>query len=173
MLRVANRVRSIVQQNLTLAVLSIVGTCTAALTGVVPLWLTVLLHEGTTVLVGLNCMRLLLEEEAQGRVTALVALVACGAAVAFLPLQSWAVAAWAAVSRALASFFAPFDTLWNTCKDMVGGSAFAAEHGGGAIHHHGDGDGALQVRLVSIEVGVDPVTCHSALVKKRAGVTHD
>jgi len=74
-----------------------------------------------------------------------VALLACGAAVAFLPLESWAVAAWAAVSRALAGFFAPFDTLWNSCKDMVGGSALAAEHAGGAIHQHGDGDGALQV----------------------------
>jgi hypothetical protein len=85
-LRVAHRVRAIVRQNLTLAVLSIVGTCTAALTGVVPLWLTVLLHEGTTILVGLNAMRLLVPEEAEGRV-AMVALLAAAAAAAFLPVE--------------------------------------------------------------------------------------
>jgi hypothetical protein len=39
-----------------------VGTCLAALGGCIPLWLTVLLHEGSTLLVALNSMRLLLPD---------------------------------------------------------------------------------------------------------------
>ncbi|MCY3974235.1 MAG: cation-translocating P-type ATPase [Simkaniaceae bacterium] len=49
----------IVKQNLILALGVICLTTTPALSGVVPLWLAVILHEGGTVLVGLNSLRLL------------------------------------------------------------------------------------------------------------------
>lgn len=49
----------IVKQNLTLALGVICLATTPALLGLVPLWVAVLLHEGGTVLVGLNSLRLL------------------------------------------------------------------------------------------------------------------
>jgi len=49
----------IVKQNLTLALCVICLATTPALLGLVPLWVAVLLHEGGTVLVGLNSLRLL------------------------------------------------------------------------------------------------------------------
>lgn len=49
----------IVKQNLTLALGVIVLATTPALLGVIPLWLAVILHEGGTVIVGLNSLRLL------------------------------------------------------------------------------------------------------------------
>lgn len=49
----------IVKQNLTVALAVIVIATTPALLGWVPLWLAVILHEGGTVLVGLNSLRLL------------------------------------------------------------------------------------------------------------------
>lgn len=49
----------IVRQNLTLA-LAVIGTATiCSLLGFIPLWLAVVLHEGSTVTVGLNSLRLL------------------------------------------------------------------------------------------------------------------
>ncbi|HSX26092.1 MAG TPA: heavy metal translocating P-type ATPase [Chlamydiales bacterium] len=49
----------IVKQNLTLALAVILFATTPALLGLVPLWVAVILHEGGTVLVGLNSLRLL------------------------------------------------------------------------------------------------------------------
>jgi heavy metal translocating P-type ATPase len=49
----------IVKQNLALALGVILFATTPALLGLVPLWAAVLLHEGGTVLVGLNSLRLL------------------------------------------------------------------------------------------------------------------
>lgn len=49
----------IVKQNLTLALGVILLATTPALLGLVPLWMAVILHEGGTVLVGLNSLRLL------------------------------------------------------------------------------------------------------------------
>lgn len=49
----------IVRENLTLALGVIVLATTPALLGIIPLWLAVILHEGGTVLVGLNSLRLL------------------------------------------------------------------------------------------------------------------
>jgi len=49
----------ILKQNLTLALSVIVLATTPALLGWVPLWMAVILHEGGTVLVGLNSLRLL------------------------------------------------------------------------------------------------------------------
>lgn len=55
----AKQTRSIVKQNLALALGVIALATTPALLGLVPLWVAVLLHEGGTVLVGLNSLRLL------------------------------------------------------------------------------------------------------------------
>ncbi len=51
--------KRIVSQNVTLALCAIVVTSVSAVTGLIPLWLAVVLHEGGTVLVGLNSLRLL------------------------------------------------------------------------------------------------------------------
>jgi len=48
-----------VKQNITLALVVILFATTPALLGFIPLWLAVILHEGGTVLVGLNSLRLL------------------------------------------------------------------------------------------------------------------
>lgn len=55
----AHQTLRIVKQNLTLALSVICLVTTPALLGFIPLWLAVLLHEGGTVLVGLNSLRLL------------------------------------------------------------------------------------------------------------------
>ncbi|NDD59513.1 MAG: cation-transporting P-type ATPase, partial [Chlamydiae bacterium] len=49
----------IVRENLTLALGVILLATTPALLGLIPLWLAVILHEGGTVIVGLNSLRLL------------------------------------------------------------------------------------------------------------------
>lgn len=55
----ARKTRQILTQNLTLALIVILFATTPALLGWVPLWIAVVLHEGGTVLVGLNSLRLL------------------------------------------------------------------------------------------------------------------
>ncbi|PIS02459.1 MAG: cadmium-translocating P-type ATPase [Chlamydiae bacterium CG10_big_fil_rev_8_21_14_0_10_42_34] len=55
----SKKTMKIVKQNLSLAVGVILFATTPALLGLVPLWVAVLLHEGGTVLVGLNSLRLL------------------------------------------------------------------------------------------------------------------
>lgn len=55
----AQKTQKIVRQNLTLATAAIILASLPALGGLVPLWLAVILHEGGTVLVGLNALRLL------------------------------------------------------------------------------------------------------------------
>lgn len=55
----AHQTLRIVKQNLTLALGVIFFASTPALLGLVPLWVAVILHEGGTVLVGLNSLRLL------------------------------------------------------------------------------------------------------------------
>lgn len=55
----AKQTQRIVKQNLTLAILAILIAALPALGGFVPLWLAVVMHEGGTVLVGLNALRLL------------------------------------------------------------------------------------------------------------------
>jgi Zn2+/Cd2+-exporting ATPase len=59
LVRKSKQTLSIVKQNITLALFVIVFATTPALLGLVPLWIAVLLHEGGTVLVGLNSLRLL------------------------------------------------------------------------------------------------------------------
>jgi Zn2+/Cd2+-exporting ATPase len=54
----AKHTEKIVKQNLTLALAVILFATTPALLGWVPLWIAVILHEGGTVLVGLNSLRL-------------------------------------------------------------------------------------------------------------------
>ncbi|GAB5411252.1 MAG: cation-translocating P-type ATPase [Chlamydiales bacterium] len=55
----ANKTMRIVRQNLTLALSVMVLATTPAILGLVPLWMAVLLHEGGTIVVGLNSLRLL------------------------------------------------------------------------------------------------------------------
>lgn len=55
----ARQTQNIVRQNLFIAAGAILVATTPALSGLIPLWLAVVLHEGGTVLVGLNALRLL------------------------------------------------------------------------------------------------------------------
>lgn len=55
----ARQTKQILRQNIVLALSVIVFATTPALLGWVPLWIAVILHEGGTVLVGLNSLRLL------------------------------------------------------------------------------------------------------------------
>jgi heavy metal translocating P-type ATPase len=59
LVRKARKTLSIVKQNISLALCVIVFATIPALLGLVPLWVAVILHEGGTVLVGLNSLRLL------------------------------------------------------------------------------------------------------------------
>lgn len=55
----ARKTTQVVKQNLTLALLVITCASILSIAGIVPLWLAVILHEGSTVTVGLNSLRLL------------------------------------------------------------------------------------------------------------------
>jgi heavy metal translocating P-type ATPase len=55
----AHQTRRILRENIALALGVILFVTTPALLGLVPLWVAVILHEGGTVLVGLNSLRLL------------------------------------------------------------------------------------------------------------------
>lgn len=55
----AAQTRTIVKQNLFIAIVAILCGTIPALAGFLPLWLAVIVHEGGTVLVGLNAIRLL------------------------------------------------------------------------------------------------------------------
>jgi Zn2+/Cd2+-exporting ATPase len=65
LLRVARQVRAIVAQNLVITFCSMIAAAGPALGGIVPLWVAVLVHEGSTVLVALNSCRLLLLRQPQ------------------------------------------------------------------------------------------------------------
>jgi Zn2+/Cd2+-exporting ATPase len=62
---ISARARRIIQQNLAISLASVVLMAVAALFGIVPLTLGVLTHEGSTVLVCLNSLRLLFVRETQ------------------------------------------------------------------------------------------------------------
>lgn len=55
----AKMTKVIVKENLFIATCAIIVASTPALAGLIPLWLAVVLHEGGTVIVGLNGLRLL------------------------------------------------------------------------------------------------------------------
>ena len=55
----SRQTRSVVRQNLFIATLAIFAAAIPALGGFIPLWLAVVMHEGGTVIVGLNGLRLL------------------------------------------------------------------------------------------------------------------
>lgn len=59
LIKKANSTMRIVKENLALALVVIGFATTPALLGYIPLWLAVILHEGGTVIVGLNSLRLL------------------------------------------------------------------------------------------------------------------
>ncbi|QDZ23613.1 heavy metal transporting ATPase [Chloropicon primus] len=60
--RVARKTKTIIKQNLILAVVSIVAATLPSVAGKFPLWLSVSIHEGSTLLVALNSLRCLLPE---------------------------------------------------------------------------------------------------------------
>ena len=59
LLALARKTRAIVRQNILIAGVSIAAAALPAVAGVFPLWLAVLLHEGSTLLVAVNSVRLL------------------------------------------------------------------------------------------------------------------
>jgi P-type E1-E2 ATPase len=59
LIRKARKTQAIVKQNLVLATAAILVATIPSLLGFFPLWLAVVMHEGGTVLVGLNALRLL------------------------------------------------------------------------------------------------------------------
>lgn len=59
LMKKSRQTQSVVKQNLILAASAIIVASMPALAGAIPLWLAVILHEGGTVLVGLNGLRLL------------------------------------------------------------------------------------------------------------------
>ena len=59
LLRVARATRYVIAQNLALAAGSILVLAGPTVLGIMPLWLAVMLHEGSTLLVALNSLRLL------------------------------------------------------------------------------------------------------------------
>ena len=59
LLRLARATRYVIRQNLALAAGSIAVLALPALLGTIPMWLAVMLHEGSTLLVALNSLRLL------------------------------------------------------------------------------------------------------------------
>jgi Cd2+/Zn2+-exporting ATPase len=61
--RISQQARRIIQQNLIISLGSVIVMAVAALFGLVPLTLGVLTHEGSTVVVCLNSLRLLFEKE--------------------------------------------------------------------------------------------------------------
>jgi hypothetical protein len=78
LLRVAARTRRVVAQNLALAVCSVAVSAVPAALGALPLWLAVSLHEGATLLVALNSLRVLLTRDA-GPPPVVVGVVGAGA----------------------------------------------------------------------------------------------
>jgi len=61
--RISQRARRIIKQNLVISLGSVIVMAVASLFGIVPLTLGVLTHEGSTVVVCLNSLRLLFEKE--------------------------------------------------------------------------------------------------------------
>jgi Cd2+/Zn2+-exporting ATPase len=59
LLKQSKKTHRIVKQNITLALLAIFLNALLSLSGVIPLFVAVILHEGSTVIVGLNSLRLL------------------------------------------------------------------------------------------------------------------
>ena len=60
LIKVSRRTMAIIHQNLALAIAVMVISALPALAGYIPLWLAVLLHEGSTLLAVLNGLRLFL-----------------------------------------------------------------------------------------------------------------
>jgi heavy metal translocating P-type ATPase len=59
LIKKAKKTKQIVTENLIFATMVIIGTSFAALFGIVPLWMAVVLHEGGTILVAFNGLRLI------------------------------------------------------------------------------------------------------------------
>ena len=108
----AARTKAVLRQNITLACASIVGASLPALVGAFPLWLAVLLHEGSTLLVAINSVRPLGTFGRQPLRRSTVAacagvFLACCAGGAWLyPTVRVGVASWATSAVATPAFVA-------------------------------------------------------------------
>ena len=86
-LEVAEKTKALLTQNVVLAGVSILGTALPAIWGVVPLWAAVLMHEGSTLLVALNSLRMLIPPaEDRDRVAVLAAAAVVCSLVAGISL---------------------------------------------------------------------------------------
>ena len=90
LLLLARKTRAIVRQNIIIAGLSIAAAALPAVAGVFPLWLAVLLHEGSTLLVAVNSVRLLAPTPGAAA-RAVLGFLGRAARAAALPLSAAAV----------------------------------------------------------------------------------
>jgi cation transport ATPase len=67
LIKKARQVVQIVKQNVIVALVAIIFATFPSLLGWIPLWLAVVLHEGGTVIVGLNALRLLRKGNQHGK----------------------------------------------------------------------------------------------------------
>ena len=108
----AARTKTVLRQNITLACMSIVGASLPALVGAFPLWLAVLLHEGSTLLVAINSVRLLgtFGRQPLRRSTVLacfgVFLACCAGGAWLYPTVRAGVTVWATSAVATPAFIA-------------------------------------------------------------------
>ena len=159
LMTLVTKMRIILRQNLWLAALSIAGAALPALGGMVPIWIAVCMHEGATLLVAINSLRLLsrasmasLRAEAvqwlvRNRMTVgVVAALAVLAGAAVLGYEAFGAAALAGASASL------FAGLCTGCLHTLTGPDHLAA-------------------LMPLSVGVG--RAHSALLGALWGLGHD
>lgn len=103
LLSLARATRTVVRQNIAIAAASIALAALPAVAGLFPLWVAVLLHEGSTLLVALNSVRLLAPPSAAALRAALIrGLLRCRRGAALAAMAAAAAAALVFMGRAAA-----------------------------------------------------------------------
>ena len=103
LLSLARATRTVVRQNIAIAAASIALAALPAVAGLFPLWVAVLLHEGSTLLVALNSVRLLAPPSAAALRAALIrGLLRCRRGAAMAAMAAAAAAALVFLGRAAA-----------------------------------------------------------------------
>ena len=105
LVQLSSRMKAILKQNLVLAAVSIAGAALPALSGFVPLWGAVLMHEGATLMVAINSLRLLPRSsfatiKAEAKQWLVANKLAIGAILSLASLMFTAVLGWEAVGTA-------------------------------------------------------------------------
>lgn len=103
LLQLARRTRAVVRQNIAIAAVSVLAAALPAVAGLFPLWLAVLLHEGSTLAVALNSVQLLDLPSAEA---ALSAAAAVGGVLRRNALRAAAAAAAVLAAAAVAPLLA-------------------------------------------------------------------